>query len=371
MKVPFLDLQASYLEIKEEIDAAVHRALMSGQYILGQEVEAFESEWAQYCQAEQAVSVGNGLDALRFTLMAMGIGPGDEVIVPAHTFIASWLAISQCGATPIAIEPDPGTLNIDCTKVESAIGNKTRAIMTVHLYGQPADMDSIHKIAERHQLLVIEDAAQAHGARYKNKVIGSHSDAVAWSFYPGKNLGAMGDGGAVTTNNRAIADKVRLLRNYGSAVKYKNEIQGFNSRLDPIQAAILRVKLKYLDLWNLRRKAIAEIYLKQINENFVIKPSTPKWADSAWHLFVVQHAQRDRLQAELETYGINTLVHYPTPPHKQIAYGDSIGHIGTLPITEKISNTVLSLPIGPHLSMERVDFVVSTVNAVLPKIGLL
>jgi len=368
MKVPFLDLQASYVEIKEEIDSAIQRVLMSGQYILGQEVEAFESEWAQYCHADQAVSVGNGLDALRFTLMAMGIGPGDEVIVPAHTFVASWLAISQCGATPRAIEPDPFTLNLDCTKVEEAISSKTRAIMVVHLYGQPADLDSIHQIAERHQLVVIEDAAQAHGARYKNKIIGGHSDAVAWSFYPGKNLGALGDAGAVTTNNRAIANKIRLLRNYGSSVKYKNEIQGFNSRLDPIQAAILRVKLKYLDLWNLRRKTIAETYLKKIDENFLTKPSIPKWAESAWHLFVIQHTQRDRLQAALDNFDINTLVHYPTPPHRQIAYCSGTSHWGMLPITEKVSSNVLSLPIGPHLSMERVEFVVSTLNAILQKI---
>ena len=238
--IPFLDLRSAYMELKDELDGAYHRVMESGWYILGQEVDQFEKEFAAYCGAEHCIGVGNGLDALHLILRAYGIGPGDEVIVPSNTYIATWLAVSQAGATPVPVEPDERTYNIDPARIEAAITPRTRALLPVHLYGQPADLDPILDIARRHGLKVIEDAAQAHGARYKGKRIGGHGDAVAWSFYPGKNLGALGDGGAVTTNDRELAERLRVLRNYGSRIKYVNEVQGFNSRLDPLQAAFLR-----------------------------------------------------------------------------------------------------------------------------------
>ena len=245
MKIPFLDLSAAYRELKTEINAAVSRVLESGWYILGPEVEAFESEWAAYCEAKHAVGLANGLDALTLALRALDIGPGDEVIVPSNTYIATWLAVTGVGATPVPVEPDVATHNIDPARIEAAITSRTRALLPVHLYGQPADMDPILDIASRHGLRVIEDAAQAHGARYKGKRIGAHGDIVCWSFYPGKNLGALGDAGAITTNDTALAERVALLRNYGSRQKYVNEEAGVNSRLDPIQAAVLRVKLGF------------------------------------------------------------------------------------------------------------------------------
>ena len=259
-QIPFLDLRASYLELKSDIDRAIARVVDGGWYILGPEVEAFEAEYGVYCGAKHAIGVANGLDALHLALRALGVGAGDEVIVPANTYIATWLAVSQCGATPVPVEPDERTFNIDPAFIEAAITTRTRVILPVHLYGQPADLDPILEVARKHGLCVLEDAAQTHGARYKGRRLGAHGDAVAWSFYPGKNLGAMGDGGAVTTNDPQIADRIRVLRNYGSRAKYVNEVQGFNSRLDPLQAAILRVKLTHLDEWNARRAAIARQY---------------------------------------------------------------------------------------------------------------
>ena len=259
MTVPFLDLQAGYLELKEEIDAAVARVLQSGWYILGPEVSAFEEEFASYCGADHCIGVGNGLEALHLALLAMGIGPGHEVIVASNTFIATWLAVSMAGAVPVPVEPDPATHNLDPGRMEAAITERTKAILPTHLYGQPADLDPILDIARRHGLKVLEDAAQAHGARYKGKRVGGHGDAVAWSFYPGKNLGAFGDGGAVTTNDADLASRIRTLGNYGSREKYVNEVRGFNSRLDPLQAAVLSVKLRYLDEWNARRRAVASL----------------------------------------------------------------------------------------------------------------
>ena len=264
MKVPFLDLRAAYLELKPEIDAAIARVLDSGWYILGPEVEAFEAEWAEYCGASHAVGVGNGMDALTLALRALQIGPGDEVIVPSNTYIATWLAVSAVGATPVPVEPDLATYNIDPALIPAAITPRTKALLPVHLYGQPADLDPILAIARQHNLAVVEDAAQAHGARYKGCRIGAHGDVVCWSFYPGKNLGALGDAGAVTTNRADLADRIRVLRNYGSREKYVNELQGVNSRIDPIQAAVLRVKLKVLDEWNARRCRIAALYSQEL-----------------------------------------------------------------------------------------------------------
>ena len=354
MEVPFLDLKAPYLELKEELDAAYQRVMNSGWYILGREVEAFEQEFATYCETKYCLGVGNGLESLHLILRAMEIGAGDEVIVPANTYIATWLAVSHVGATPVPVEPDINTYNIDTNKIEAAINSKTKAIMAVHLYGQPADMDSINEIASRHNLRVIEDAAQAHGARYKNRRVGSLGDAAGFSFYPGKNLGAFGDGGAITTNNQQLADNIRLLRNYGSRIKYQNEIKGFNSRLDELQAAFLRVKLAKLDEWNKRRRQIATFYLKALTETTDLKlPYVPEWAKPVWHLFVVSHPQRDRLKNHLDLVRIGNLIHYPIPPHLSDAYNQTTEkswQSGSYPVTEKIAGEILSLPIYPHLS---------------------
>ena len=358
MKVPFLDLRAAYLELKTEIDAAVARVLDSGWYILGEEVEVFEAEWAAYCEAKQAVGVANGLDALHLALRALGVGPGDEVIVPSNTYIATWLAVSQCGAMPVPVEPDERTYNIDPARIEAAITEKTKVILPVHLYGQPADIDPILAIARQHGLRVLEDAAQAHGARYKGQRIGAHGDAVAWSFYPGKNLGALGDGGAVTTNDLDIADRIRVLRNYGSHVKYVNEVQGFNSRLDPIQAAVLRVKLQYLDEWNDRRALIAAQYLEGIAYIGLLLPYVPEWAKPVWHLFVVLRKQRDELIKQMNGAGVATLIHYPIPPHRQAAYAHAGFSADAYPIAARMAEGVLSLPIGPQLKGHDVELVI-------------
>lgn len=350
--MPFLDLRAAYLELKSQLDAVILRSLDSGWYIGGPEVEAFEIEYANYVGAAHCIGVGNGLDALHLALRAFGVGSGDEVIVPSNTYIATWLAVSYTGAKPIPVEPDPRTYNINPNLIETAITPQTKAIIPVHLYGQPSDLDPILDIARRHKLWVLEDAAQAHGARYKGKRIGAHGDAVAWSFYPGKNLGAMGDAGAVTTNNAEVAERVRMLRNYGSKVKYVNEMLGYNSRLDPIQAAILRVKLKVLEEWNARRREIAALYLEKLEGTGLVLPFVPDWAEPVWHLFVVRTSERNRLQKHLEANGIGTLVHYPIPPHRQEAYAGLGLKEGTLPISESIHREVLSLPIGPHLRLK-------------------
>jgi dTDP-4-amino-4,6-dideoxygalactose transaminase len=367
MQIPFLDVGASYRELKTDIDAAISKVLDSGCYIFGPEVEAFEAEYAVYCEVKHAIGVGNGLDALHLTLLALDIGPGDEVIVPSNTYIATWLAVSQTGATPVPVEPDPRTFNIDPARIEAAITPRTKAILPVHLYGQPADLDPIIQIASSHGLRVLEDAAQAHGARYKGKRLGAHGDAVAWSFYPGKNLGALGDGGAITTNDDEIAERIRVLRNYGSRVKYVNEKRGFNSRLDPLQAAVLRVKLKKLDEWNIRRKHIADKYiesLKSDTKSFEL-PYVPDYADPVWHLFVVQHPNRDHLQIQLTEAGIGTMIHYPIPPHRQLAYADmGIPH-GSLPNAESLAQKVISLPIGPQLAFEYACYVSDVIKAKL------
>lgn len=357
MQIPFLDVGAAYKELKPEIDSAIARVLDSGWYILGPEVEAFEAEYAAYCEAEHAIGVANGLDALHLALLAMGVGPGDEVIVPSNTYIATWLAVSQCGATPVPVEPVEATYNIDPARIEAAITPATRVILPVHLYGQPADLDPILAIARKHGLRVLEDAAQAHGARYKGRRIGAHGDAVAWSFYPGKNLGALGDGGAVTTHDPELADRIRVLRNYGSRVKYVNEVKGFNSRLDPIQAAVLRVKLQVLDEWNARRRGIAQRYLEGLAGSGLVLPQVPEWAEPVWHLFVVRAHQRDALARRLTTAGIGSLIHYPIPPHRQQAYADAGFAADAFPIATALATQVLSLPIGAQLPPECIETV--------------
>jgi dTDP-4-amino-4,6-dideoxygalactose transaminase len=360
--IPFLDLRAGYLELKSEIDAAVARVLDSGWYILGPEVEAFEAEWAIYCGAKHTVGLANGLDALILSLRALDVGPGDEVIVPSNTYIATWLAVSAVGATPVPVEPDPFTHNITAANIKPAITQRTKIILPVHLYGQPVDLDPILELAKTHKLRVVEDAAQAHGARYKGKRIGAHGDVVCWSFYPGKNLGAMGDGGAISTNNTELANRIHVLRNYGSRVKYVNEVQGVNSRLDPLQAAMLRVKLKYLDEWTERRRAIATRYSNGLSNSGLIVPHVPNWAEPAWHLYVVQSTKRDALQQHMAKAGVGSLIHYPIPPHMQAAYANLNIAPDALPLARRLAGEVLSLPMGPHLDEKQQDHVVATIS---------
>jgi dTDP-4-amino-4,6-dideoxygalactose transaminase len=360
MKVPFLELKPTYDELRAEFDAAYHRVMDSGWYLLGNEIELFETEFAKYCEAKHCIGVGNGLEALHLTLRAYGIGAGDEVIVPSNTYIATWLAVSYAGAVPVPVEPDSKTFNLDPNRIEGAITLSTKAIMPVHLYGQPADMDPILDIAHKHGLKVIEDNAQAQGARYKGRRTGSLGDAAGSSFYPGKNLGAFGDAGAVTTNDDTLAEKVRVLRNYGSKKKYYNDVKGYNSRLDELQAAFLRVKLKKMDEWNGRRRAVVENYLKGLRgASDLILPFVPVWAEPVWHLFVVRCSQRDALQEKLGAAGISTLVHYPIPPHLSGAYADEKWQCGKFPIAEELAKTVLSLPMGPHLKSAAVNFVLT------------
>lgn len=357
MSVLFLDLKAPYLELQLEIDAAIKRVLDSGWYVLGEEVDAFEQEYAIYCDAKHCVGLANGLDAMHLALLALDVGAGDEVIVPSNTFIATWLAVSQCGAKPVPVEPVGATYNLDPRQIEAAITQRTKAIIPVHLYGQPADLDPILTTARKHSLKVLEDAAQAHGACYKGKRIGGHGDVVAWSFYPGKNLGALGDGGAITTNDKEIADRLRMLRNYGSRVKYVNEVRGYNSRLDPIQAAVLRVKLKYLDEWNARRTEIVSRYNTMLAD--LTLPAVSEWASPVWHLYVIRTKKREALQSHLIEAGIGTLIHYPVPPHLQQAYADQGYKQGDFPIAEALAEEVLSLPIGPHLTIEQQEKVIA------------
>jgi dTDP-4-amino-4,6-dideoxygalactose transaminase len=358
--IPFLDLKTPYLELRIEMDEAYRRVMESGWYILGKEVEAFEQEFADYCGVRHCIGVGNGLDALHLILRGMGIGAGDEVIVPSNTYIATWLAVSYAGAMPVAVEPDPATSNIDAARIEAAVTPKTRAIMAVHLYGQPADMDAINEVAARHGLKVIEDAAQAHGARYRGRRTGGLGDAAGFSFYPGKNLGAIGDGGAVTTNDDELARRIRTLRNYGSTVKYRNDEKGYNSRLDELQAAFLRVKLRTLDDWNSRRAALASRYASALAAAKVELPYVPEWAEPVWHLYVIRSAERQRLTEALDRNGIGWLIHYPIPPHRQQAYSDS--HAGTsYPLAEGLAGQVLSLPMGPFMTAAEVDRVAAVV----------
>jgi len=359
VKVPFNDFISPYLELKTELDEAYFRFMESAWYVLGKEVEAFESEYATYCGSKYCIGVGNCLDAMHLVLRAWDIGPGDEVIVPSNTYIATWLAISYAGATPVPVEPDPRTYNLDPERIEAAVTPRTRAIMPVHLYGQPADMDPIMALAEQHGLKVLEDAAQAQGAKYRGRRTGSLGHAAGHSFYPTKNLGALGDAGAVTTDDPALADRVRMLRNYGSKQRYYNEVKGVNSRLDELQAAFLRVKLRHLDEWNARRTKIAKLYLESLQplttdycslNTGLILPFVPDWAEPVWHLFVICHPQRDALQKNLTEAGIGTIIHYPVPPHLSGAYADLKMGKGAFPLAEDSAQTVLSLPLGPHLS---------------------
>ncbi|OGW92207.1 MAG: erythromycin biosynthesis sensory transduction protein eryC1, partial [Omnitrophica bacterium RIFCSPHIGHO2_02_FULL_63_14] len=343
-------------------DRAVKTVMRSGRFILGPEVEAFEAEFARYCGSKNGVGVANGLDALHLVLRAWGIGAGDEVIVPSNTYIATWLAVSITGARPVPVEPDERTYNIDPARIERAITRRTKAVIPVHLYGQTADMDPVRRLARRHGLKVLEDAAQAHGARYKGRRTGSLGDAAAFSFYPTKNLGAFGDAGAVTTDDKKLADRLRVLRNYGSRVKYHNEIQGFNSRLDELQAAFLRVKLCRLEAGNAARARLARIYsvgLKGLPG--LVLPAVPAWAEPVWHVFVVRHARRDALAAHLAARGTGTLIYYPVPPHLSGAYRADF-KAGRFPAAKRLADTVLSLPMGPHHTAGQVRAVCAQVR---------
>lgn len=360
--IPFLALKAAYDELATELDEAVLRASRSGRYIGGSEVEQFEADFAAYTQAKYCVGTGNGLDALILALRALDVGTGDEVIVPSHTFIATWLAVSAVGATPVPVEPPLGHYNIEVEAIKQAITPKTKVIMPVHLYGIPADMDAICALAKQHGVYVIEDAAQAHGAKVRGKRIGSHGDVVAWSFYPGKNLGALGDGGAITTNNEAIANHIRMLGNYGSSKKYFNDERGVNSRLDPIQASVLSVKLKYLDTWNSRRQHIAQQYSSGFLDKNIQLPEVPDWASAVWHLYAIRIQKRDELKMYLADNKIQTLIHYPVAPHMQSAYKDLGFKAKQFPIAEQYANQVLSLPIGPQLNDTDVSTIIDTIN---------
>ncbi|QOJ09269.1 DegT/DnrJ/EryC1/StrS family aminotransferase [Nitrosomonas sp. H1_AOB3] len=353
MQVPFLDLSRLHQAIRQPLDEAYRRVMDSGWFIMGPELEAFESEFAAYSEVKHCIGAGNGLEALHLLLRAYGIGPGDEVIVPSNTFIATWLAVSQCSATPVPVEPDIKTHNIDPALIAAAITPRTRAIVPVHLYGQPADMDSIKKLASKHGLIVIEDAAQAQGARYKGRRVGSLGHAAATSFYPGKNLGAMGDGGAVLTNDDAIADKVRLLRNYGSKIKYQHDLTGYNSRLDELQAAFLREKLKILDEWNAKRREIAAAYSVHLEDCDIELPFVSEYAEPVWHLYVICSKDRDALKTHLDQQGISTVIHYPTPPHRQACYSDYESR--NLPVAETLAREVLSLPMSPDLLEDEIE----------------
>jgi dTDP-4-amino-4,6-dideoxygalactose transaminase len=361
-RIPFLDVPAAYAELRNELDDAARRVMASGQFILGSEVTAFEEEFAAYCATRHAIGVGSGLDALRLILLGYEVGPGDEVIVPSNTFIATWLAVSQTGAAPVPVEPDPATHNVTAQAVEEAITPSTKALMPVHLYGQPADMDGLVALGHERGIPVIEDAAQAQGARYRGRRAGGLADAAGFSFYPGKNLGALGDAGAVTTDDDDLAERVRTLRNYGSKVKYHHDLPGMNSRLDSLQAAFLRVKLRRLDEWNERRREVAKRYLERLDgaEGLVL-PAVADWADPVWHLFVVRHPRRDELQERLRDAGVDTIIHYPIPPHLTGAYAAGFA-AGDLPVAERLADEVLSLPMGPHLPLEDADRVAEAVR---------
>ena len=363
MKVPILDLKPAYDELRAELDAAYHRVMESGWVLLGKELEAFEAEYAASVGVQHCIGVANGLEAMQLVLMARGVGAGDEVIVPSHGYIATWLAVTHVGATPVPCEPDPKTYNLDPARLEPLLTRHTKVILPIHLYGQTADMAAINAIAKARGVFVLEDAAQSHGARCHGQAAGALGDAAGVSFYPSKNLGALADAGAVTTNDGALADKLRHLRNYGSKIRYQNDYLGMNSRLSELQAAFLRAKLPRLTEWNERRAKLAARYIERLaGVGDVVLPFVPPWASPVWHLFVIRTAQRDALQKHLAAEGIGTQVHYPTPPHLSKAYAGSRWPRGTYPLAERFAQEVLSLPIGPHTTAEQVDSVCASLR---------
>lgn len=363
MKVPFATFVPMHNEIRAELDAAYNRVMDKSYFIQGEECQKFEEEYAAYCNTKYCVGVATGLDAIYLILKALDVKCGDEVIVPSNTYIATALAVSFTGAVPVFVEPAIETYNIDVTKIEEKITEKTKAIIAVHLQGRAVDMGAVNAIAKKHGLYVIEDSAQAHGAKYKGVKVGALSDAAAWSFYPGKNLGALGDGGCITTNNKDIADKVRALGNYGSDYKYHHIYKGTNSRLDEMQAAFLRVKLPMLDKWNEARRAIAKRYLEEINNPLIKLPlATSEEYEHVYHVFVIRCDKRDELEKYLADNGIGTVKHYPIPMHMQGAYTDLHIAEGELPIAEEISKTVLSIPMYYGMNDEEVGYVIKVLN---------
>jgi dTDP-4-amino-4,6-dideoxygalactose transaminase len=358
MKIPFFDLKRLHLPLREELNTAIRKVQDDASYILGPELEAFEGEFAAYCNATHCIGVGNGLDALVLSLRALDIGPGDEVIVPANTFIATALAVSQVGARVVLVDVLPETANLDPEQLGDALTKATKAIIAVHLYGQTADMSSIRSFARAHDLAVIEDAAQAHGALYDGAPAGSLGDIACFSFYPSKNLGALGDGGAVVTSNDELAQRVRKLRNYGSDHKYEHDVKGVNSRLDELQAACLRVKLRHLDKWNNQRRNVAGLYSELLADvEGVTMLETPEMMTPVWHLFVIQNDRRDELQRHLYSQGIDTGIHYPIPIHLSKAYEAELPQNVALKVTEKMAANILSLPMAPYLENSEVSYV--------------
>ena len=361
--IPFVDLKAQYKSIAGEVDAAMHAVVERGDFILGKDVELFEQEFAAYCGAGYAVGLDTGISALELALRALGIGPGDEVITVSHTFIATVSAISFTGATPVFVDIRPDTYTIDTSQIEAAVTTRTRAILPVHLYGQPADMDEILAIARKHHLAVVEDACQAHGARYKDRPVGALGDAGCFSFYPGKNLGAYGDGGALVTNDRTLADRLRMLRNYGQRQKYHHEFLAYNRRLDTLQAAVLRVKLPYLERWNEARRRAAHAYDERLaGVRDVEVPQAAANRSHVYHLYVIEHPHRDALLQELHARNVQAGLHYPIPVHLQPCYAGLETRFA-LPVTEAAAERVLSLPMFPELNAEQIDRVCTTVAA--------
>ena len=358
--INFGRLDIMHNRIKKELNNAIERVIGNSYYINGPYLEEFEKEYAKYCGAKYCVGVGNGLDGLKLSLLALGVGEGDEVLLPSHTYIATALAISDCKATPVFVEVDEESYLIDVSKIEEKITSRTKAIIVVHLYGQCADMDEINKIAKKYNLKVIEDAAQAHGATYKGKKAGSLGDIAEFSFYPGKNLGCLGDGGCITTDNKDYADTIKKLRNYGSSQKYVHEIKGFNSRLDELQASILLAKLNHLDEWNEERNHIASRYLKEIKNKKIKLPMIQNDNKHVWHQFVVTTDSREEFQNYLKENGISTMIHYPIAIHKQVAYSEYKDL--PLPIAEKLAKTVISLPIYIGMTSEDIDYVIDIIN---------
>lgn len=370
MSIQLVNLQRQHEELYDEVRDAIERVLERGDFILGSEVEAFEEEFAAYCEVKHCIAVGCGLDALTLAMNGLGIGRGDEVITAANTFVATAMAIQHTGATPVLVDHDPETYNLDPRKISAAITSRTKAILPVHLYGQPAEMDIIQAIANEHDLLVIEDACQAHGARYKGVRCGSLGNAAAFSFYPGKNLGALGDGGAVVTNDDSLAQWVRAARNYGSTVKYRHTIRGFNSRLDSIQAAVLRVKLRSLDEWNTTRRWLASQYLELLEDLDLVLPTEVPDLEHVYHLFVVRCKARDQVLQHLNQQGIQAGIHYPIPIHKQVAFERGCVIPTPVPHTETFCDQLLSLPMCPYLSLDDLETVAHGVRAALVREGL-
>jgi dTDP-4-amino-4,6-dideoxygalactose transaminase len=365
MKIPFVDLKIQYQSIQDDVNSSLQEVMRRCDFVLGQDVKIFEEEFAAFCQVDHAIGVDSGYSALELILRAYGIGPGDEVITAANTFIATALAITNTGAKPVLVDIDPDTYNLDPTQLEEAITPATRALMPVHLYGQTADMGPIMHLAQQHGLRVIVDAAQAHGARYNGRRAGSLADAAAFSFYPGKNLGAYGDGGAVVTNDAQLAERIRMLRDLGMRVKYHHEIKGFNHRLDTMQAAVLRVKLRHLDDWNAARRQVARQYDDRLADSPIVIPSTPDWAEHIYHLYVIRTEDRDAMQKHLNQAGIASGLHYPIPIHLQPAYQELGYQEGDFPITEQYAKEILSLPMYPELTSDAIDYVTDTIKAFL------